>query len=105
LYQRSEEARIRAEKLKNIKTERKRVRELYVTAKNWKRSQALREYIAAVRERRDGDNPADEAFAAWLAWAAEQADRLDPFCENPPSILDEDVSELEEAPSRRLHLW
>jgi hypothetical protein len=95
---RAEAARQRAEKLKLIKAERIRVRELLATAKNWQRSQALRAYIdaaIAIRTGPDAAEATDPSFAEWVAWATEQADRLDPFVESPPSILVEAVRETE----------
>jgi hypothetical protein len=59
----------------------------------WKRSQVIREYIEAVRERAQeeafmyGDQPVFE----WIEWALEQADRLDPLRTSPYSVLDEQV--------------
>lgn len=105
---RAETARQRAEKLKLIKAERARVRQLLLTAKNWQRSQALREYIeAAVKYRTANQGPSgqDPEFVAWAAWATQQADRLDPFAESPPSILDEDIEELESPPLRGYSKW
>lgn len=102
----AEEARLRAEKLARIKTEQKRVRDLFVTVKNWQRSQALREYIASAREygaAKCGEHLEEDAYVAWLAWATAQADRLDPFCESPPSILDENVGRLVDSSPRRPH--
>jgi hypothetical protein len=104
----AEQARLRAENLKLIKAERKRVRELYKTAVNWKRSQALREYIAAAKQNgisKNGCQLDGVSFDQWIAWASAQADRLDPFRESPPSVLDEDTAELAEEGPRRLHSW
>ena len=30
-----------------------------------------------------------EELSGWLAWATAQADRMDPFCVGPRSVLDE----------------
>jgi hypothetical protein len=53
-----------------------------------RQSQELREYIRQVEDTAYvPDSVLD--LPAWLAWACEQADRLDQFTPSPPSVLDE----------------
>jgi hypothetical protein len=93
---RQEAARARAEKLAIIKAERARVDSLLQWAANWRTSQNLREFIRAIESAHSaahGMIAPDSEIGRWIAWASQQADRLDPLQESPPSILDEDVSE------------
>lgn len=94
--QRQEAARQRAAKRAAIEAERERVEALIADSKRWKKSQELREYIDAARrlylDRNASIEPGSQ-MAKWLEWALRQADRLDPFVESPPSILDEIVEE------------
>ena len=66
--------------------------ELCRHATAWRDSQTVREYIEAIKEAlvaKDGMLPEDGEAAAYLQWAAQQADRLDPLVQNPCSVLDE----------------
>lgn len=92
---RDEEKRIRADKIKRIKEESERVSRLITNAENWRKSKLVREYIAAVEAHAaTGDEPKIQGdLGAWLKWAKDQADRLDPFKPSPPSILDEKIEE------------
>jgi hypothetical protein len=70
------------------------VNRLLADATAWRQSILLREYIGRVEQvilARDGVIPMDSEAASWLAWARQQADRLDPFVPNPPSVLDERI--------------
>ncbi|WP_428563648.1 MAG: hypothetical protein ACP59X_00775 [Solidesulfovibrio sp. DCME] len=81
----------RYEMLEKIRNEEIKVAQLERKAALWKKSQDLRQYIAAVMEKAKQD----EEFAvkinaeSWLAWALQQADRLDPLTKSPPSVLDQ----------------
>jgi len=100
---RQEVARIRAEKAALIEAERARVGELIKSASSWQTSQTLRAFIEATKKAHAaecGSMAHDSEFKQWIAWAIQQADRLDPLRESPPSILDEDVSEVEEQGGR-----
>ena len=95
---RQEEARLRAEKRERIKAEQAKVDLLLHEANDWKRSRELRKYIEEKRQKQLMEGKTIETgsdFAQWLEWASQQADRLDPLAENPPSIIDEDVGEEE----------
>ena len=93
---RQEEARIREEKRKLQKQEQASVDELFQQAECWNRSQDLRRFIEAVKQQHldNGESlePGSEV-SQWTAWAMRQADRVDPLCESPPSILDEKIPE------------
>jgi hypothetical protein len=74
------------------KLERERVERLFGEARSWSESRLLRDYIAEVHRRlieRHGVIEEGSESANWLAWAREQADRLDPFVQSQRSILDE----------------
>lgn len=72
--------------------ERARVEHLELEVKNWNRSRRIREYVDVVREfliNRDGEIQPGSDGETWLGWATAQADRYDPLCHSPHSILDE----------------
>lgn len=88
-----EERRRREEKARLIRQEKERLAGLEKEAENWRKSQSLRAYIDAVREsaiREHGEIREGGELDRWLIWATEQADRLDPLTDSPPSILDEE---------------
>jgi hypothetical protein len=80
-----------AVELEKIEAEEKRIRVLRKEATAWHRAERVRRYIAAARESGVKD-------AEWIAWAAREADRLDPLRPTPASILDDKEKVL-----RRLH--
>lgn len=71
--------------------EKARVELLVDRAARWHESRSARLFIEEARKRGTVDELRLEGndFVRWLAWATEQADRLDPFTPSPPSILDE----------------
>jgi hypothetical protein len=78
--------------------EQAKLNELIRQANNWKESQLIREYLRALRESArvnasafKGDEHPHETTFEYVEWGFEQADRLDPFCEPPHSVLDETV--------------
>jgi len=91
LKHREETERARADLKRQQENERARIDKLLRQADDWQKSEALRAYIQAIE---DGiahgtmrpNNP--DEFAAYLKWARDQADRLDPLAASPPSILD-----------------
>jgi len=94
--QREEKAKILAEKKRRIETEQSRVDNLISEAENWKISQIVREYVAAVKESVMNGNSTicpENELQNWAKWALDQADRLDPLEESPPSILDEIIDD------------
>ena len=57
----------------------------------WEHADRIRRMLAAAADAAKQDGQAVEPgtpFGDWLVWAAEQADRLDPLKESPPSIID-----------------
>ncbi len=63
---------------------------LNAQADAWHRSQRLREFAAAVRAAAaEGRLQSDADLERWLHWVADQADRLDPLVESPPSVVEE----------------
>jgi hypothetical protein len=95
---RQEEQRQRREReaqlLERQRAEQARLDELRAAASNWAEAQRLRAYLQAVEasvlQRHGVIDPGSE-LAQWLTWAREQADRLDPLTESPPSVLDERI--------------
>jgi hypothetical protein len=91
--EREKQERIAAyEKLKSeVRQEKKRVDELFKMAENWKRAETLRKFLVIYRNQLEREQQPIEAgseLEKWLDWAQEQADRVDPLVESPPSILD-----------------
>jgi hypothetical protein len=89
---REEEAQRRTEKRKLIQAEQKRVDLLMQQANCWNASHNLRRYIETRKQMYLANHGAIEPesdLGRWLAWATQQADRLNPLMESPPSILDE----------------
>jgi hypothetical protein len=82
----------RTEKLRFIREEEEGVKALYAEADAWHRRRRLRVYLDAVRAAaiaEHGEVQQGSDLDRWLVWAADQADRIDPLAESPPSILDE----------------
>jgi len=89
IYQ--EEERKRNEILKAIENERKKLQELKKNVKKFHNSNLIREYISQYKLKLLNQNLTDEqkkGITDYIEWAQKQADRLDPFIESPPSILD-----------------
>ncbi len=66
---------------------------------NWKRANTLREFLVIYRNQLTNELQPIEAgseLEKWLDWAEQQADRVDPLVQSPPSILDR-ASELVDA--------
>src|SRR5262249_47974197 len=81
----------RARRAQAIKHERDRVRALQRAAADWERADRIRRMLAAAAEAATRDGHGVEPgtpFGDWLVWAGQQADRLDPLKESPPSIID-----------------
>jgi hypothetical protein len=91
--EREKQERIAAyEKLQaDVRKEKKRVDDFFKMTENWKRAQTMREFLAIYRNQLDKEQQPIEAgseLEKWLDWAEQQADRLDPLVQSPPSILD-----------------
>jgi hypothetical protein len=75
-----------------IRQEKARVTKLVTDAENYGKSRLIRDFIAAVEHERINGNQVyttDQNHETWMKWAKDQADRLDPLVESPPSILDQ----------------
>jgi len=103
--QRAEQEQARAAIWAKIQKERAKVNKLEAEAAAWEESRQVRLYIEAVRQNAlaSGKNVGKESeLGRWLAWAQQQADRMDPLKESPPSILDD---EEKYRPSERRSFW
>lgn len=80
-----------AAELEKIEAEEKKIRLLRREVLAWHRAERIRKYVAAARESAVKDRE-------WIAWAQQQADRIDPLRETPKSIVDDKEEVL-----RRLH--
>ncbi len=103
---REERKRILLQKVDEYNLEKERVSGLLEDSDNWNKAFALRQYIAEVEKRLKLEEsiPFIEGSAEdWIQWAKNQADRLDPLKDSPPSILDH-AEELERA-SQRQSWW
>lgn len=98
---REEERQRQAELNRKIQEERTRVSNLITDAENHLKSKQIRDFVAAVGKEHRNGNPvyvnADE-YESWATWARDQADRLDPLADSPPSILDQAVETDDEQP-------
>ncbi len=81
----------RARLHQRIMAEKSRVRALRRAAASWLRAEQLRSFVSAARDSaRQGGQPSEVGtpFGNFLAWAEQQADRIDPLKESPTSIRD-----------------
>lgn len=91
--QREKQERIAAyEKLQmEVRQEKRRVDDLLKMTENWKRAQTIRDFLRVYRNLLETDQQSIESgseLEKWLDWAEQQADRLDPLVQSPPSVLD-----------------
>jgi hypothetical protein len=97
-----QQARERARRIDEILAEQDRLRKLFAKERSavarlreqavrWRECQTIRDFVANVRAKGGLREQALEgqAIEDWCSWALQQADRLDPFAESPPSILDQ----------------
>lgn len=85
------EQRGRAALAHQIAEEEQRVHLLETWVTNWARAQQMRDFIAALEKlwREIGHDLSPEAPKGQrIIWMKQQADRLDPMVDSPPSILD-----------------
>jgi hypothetical protein len=89
-----EEARKREELWKlsgEVRNEEERVKELEEWVTAWVRAKEIREFVAeleALWVSRGEDIFSSSSHGQRLNWMRQQADRLDPLVESPPSVLD-----------------
>ena len=72
--------------------ERARVDNLLQQVRQWNRSKQIKEYVEPARtfvRNRDVEITEGSEVETWLAWANAQAERFDPLCQSPYSVLDE----------------
>ena len=87
--QRAAEERARQAEL--IRQEENRVKALHRAAANLGRAERIRHLVAAAQKAASAEGHPTEPgtdFGDWLAWALNEADRIDPLKESPASILD-----------------
>lgn len=76
---------------RRIEEEEKRVKRLEDDAENWYKAKRVRQYVLEVVEEKKklGEEIGpDTPLGIWVAWALQQADRMDPMVKSPSSILD-----------------
>jgi hypothetical protein len=71
-----------------VEQERQAVTKLEKDAQAWQRARTIRAYVDAVEAKARESGTPDDEWANWMVWACQQADRIDPLCDNPPSVLD-----------------
>ncbi|MGB9418553.1 MAG: hypothetical protein WCB58_19730 [Acidobacteriaceae bacterium] len=89
------EARRQQEELwklsEEIRKEDERVKEVEGRAASWSRAREIREFVAALEalwSSKGEDISESSPPSQRLIWMRQQADRLDPLVESPPSVLD-----------------
>ncbi|QDV87400.1 hypothetical protein TBK1r_64300 [Stieleria magnilauensis] len=85
------------------KKEQERIDALVSDATCFKMARAIRTYLHALScslATEEGTIAIDGDTAQYLRWAHQQADRLDPLCESPHSVLDEDLNTSGIGPNR-----
>lgn len=88
-----EEARLRHEYEEKQRKEMERFKALEEAARNWKRAQDLRAYIAAVETkaaREQGSVAVESDLGQWIAWARQKADWIDPIMNVEHPLEEED---------------
>lgn len=90
-----ERKRVREDFERRQREERERVDKLLADVSGSHQSRIIRDYVEVVRQQALGNGGIEEGsdLERWIAWARQQADRLDPLTPSPPSILDEESPE------------
>jgi hypothetical protein len=76
---------------KSIKAEQSKVSALRNATAQWLRAQQIRSFVSVARDtavQKGQSTQPGSQFGDWIIWALQQADRLDPLKESPPSIID-----------------
>jgi hypothetical protein len=83
-------AQERAQLQKDIQEDEKKLEQFNKWVDLWERAERLRRFISAYAEKtRSWSAEKQPHYKAWIEWATEQADRIDPFVsEKPASVLD-----------------
>ncbi len=73
-----------------IEAEKKKLEQLNQWMENWEKAERVRRFIAVYTEKTSTRAQEKQPqYKEWIAWANQQADRLDPFItEKPASVLD-----------------
>lgn len=99
---RRKEATERAELREQQKQEQRKLDSLLSQVSDLQRSREIRDFVLYVRQVHEGNGSEVEAesdLGKYLAWALQQADRLDPTINSPKSILDEVIPDEPSYPS------
>jgi hypothetical protein len=75
-----EQERRQKEEAERQRREKERLDHLHSAAEQWQQAKLLREYIEAV-EQNEGPVSTGSDLERWLAWARNEADRIDPLTE------------------------
>ncbi len=70
------------ERLLLIKKTEERIQNLIIDSEKWSKATILRDYINAVIEKDKSNNTFDEQKKAWVKWAADIANSIDPLSSN-----------------------
>jgi hypothetical protein len=83
-------ARERAQLQKDVQEEEEKLKKFDDWMDAWERAERMRRFIATYAEKGSSWSAEKQPkYKAWIEWAAEQADRVDPFVsEKPASVLD-----------------
>lgn len=74
--------------LKDIQEEEKKLEQFNVWADEWERAERLRRFIAAYTEKSQSWSAENHPrYNAWIKWATQQADRIDPFVFEKPAFV------------------
>jgi hypothetical protein len=82
--------RERAQLRVDVQQEEEKLKEFDDWMDAWERAERMRRFVAAYAERSSSWSVEKQPkYKAWIEWATQQADRVDPFVsEKPPSVLD-----------------
>jgi hypothetical protein len=88
------ESRRKEELRKLQEQERTRLAQLLKDVDAWHQSQKIRAYADAIRTHAEKNEVSDsgQELMEWVSWVSQQADRIDPLCKSPYSVLDEKIS-------------
>ena len=88
-----EQERRRREREERKRKEIERLKTLEEEARDWKRAEDIRAYVAAVQEkatREHGSIGSDSELGQWIAWARHKADWIDPLVDAKCPVLDDE---------------
>ena len=88
-----EQERRRREREERKREEVDRLKALEEEARDWKRAEDIRAYVAAVQAkatREHGSIGSDSELGQWIAWARHKADWIDPLVNAKCPVLDDE---------------